>query len=177
MNAHMMHTAQGAASVIPQKFRRPDPAPPGPMQPGKFRLARLSEISGVELGTISNWTSRRIWNRQTSGEGKHRRFGFWDCLHLAIIREMASLGMQLSGRGAILSESLLACAKAHVGWDGDLNSLPDRIALYALDDEREWMMDWQTPRPQLPRSYVVLNLRAVVEDVNQRYHVVAQNNI
>jgi DNA-binding transcriptional MerR regulator len=172
MNAHAMPTAQGSIVVRPHKFRRPDPAPPASNQPGRFRLARLSEVSGVELGTISNWTSRRIWDRRTTGEGKHRRFDFWDCLHLAIIREMASLGMQLSGRGAILSECLLACAKAHVAWEGDINHIPDRIALYALDDEREWNMDWQTPPALLPPSYVVLNLRAVVENVNHRYHAV-----
>jgi len=168
MNAHMMHTAQGAASVIPQRFRKPDPAPPGPKQPGRFRLARLCQVSGVDAATIENWTNRRIWDRPT--ERTHRRFDFWDCLHLAIISKMRSLGMQLSGRGAILSESLLACAKAYVRWDGDLNSLPDRIALYALDDEKEWMMDWNTPPALLPSSYVVFNLRAIVEEVNQRYH-------
>lgn len=171
MNAHVTFTDNnGPFGSITRPFRRPDPPPPGPNQPGRFPLRRLAAISGVDIGTIANWTSRRIWDRQTSGDGKHRRFDFWDALHLAIIREMASLGMQLSGRGAILSESLLAVAKAHVAWEGDLNFVPDRIALYALDDAAQWQMDWETVPEKLPRSYVVLNLRGVVEDVSQRYH-------
>ncbi|MDP4022346.1 hypothetical protein Q8W71_06905 [Methylobacterium sp. NEAU 140] len=170
MNAHAVPALAGAMAMPRQKFRRPDPPPPPPAQPGTFRLARLSEVSGVDIATIGRWTSRRIWDRQTDGDGRHRWFTFWDCLHVAIIREMASLGMQLSGRGAILSESLLHSAKLHVAWEGDINDVPDRIAIYALDGSCPWMMDWVTPLERLPRSYVVLNLRGVVEDVNRRYH-------
>lgn len=173
MNAHATFTAEGPFGSVTRKFRRADPPPPGTDQPSRFPLRRLAAISGVDVGTIQNWTGRRIWDRQTANNRKHRRFDFWDALHIAIIREMASLGMQLSGRGAILSESLLACAKVHVAWEGDLNFVPDRIALYALDDEAEWQMDWETAPESLPRSYVVLNLRGVVEDVNRRYHAPA----
>jgi hypothetical protein len=83
---------------------------------------------------------------------------------------MRSIGMQLSGCGTILAESHLACAKVHVAWEGDLNFVPDRIALYTIDDAAKWQMDWQTSPEKLPRSYVVLNLRGVVEDMCQRYH-------
>lgn len=174
MNAHATFRTQGPFGTVRQKFRKPDPPPPNAIQPGRFPLRRLAAVSGVDAATIETWTSRRIFDRPTANDGKHRRFDFWDCLHVAIIAEMRSLGMQLSGRGAVLSESLLACAKVHVAWEGDLNFVPDRIALYALDDEAEWQMDWQTAPDRLPRSYVVLNLRGVVEDVAQRYH--AQGN-
>lgn len=170
MNAHTMISTTGPFGSTRQKFRRPDPPVPGVNQPGRLPVRRLAAIGGVDPATIKTWTSRRIFDLQSPNDGKHRRFDFWDCLHIAIIREMRSLGMQLSGRGAILSESLLACAKCHVGWEGDLNFVPDRIAVYALDDEAEWQMDWYTTPDRLPRSYVVLNLRGVVEDVNRRYH-------
>ncbi|MGU3668384.1 hypothetical protein ACLBX9_29730 [Methylobacterium sp. A49B] len=49
--------------------------------------------------------------------------------------------------------------------------MPDRIALLALDDAREWQMDWQTSPENLPRFYMVLNVRDVVEDVSRRYHL------
>ncbi|QGY00928.1 hypothetical protein MMSR116_02695 [Methylobacterium mesophilicum SR1.6/6] len=91
-------------------------------------------------------------------------------MHLAILREMRSLGMQLSGHGTVLAKSSLACAKAYVAWAGNLNFMPDRIALLALDDAREWQMDWQTSPENLPRFYMVLNVRDVVEDVSRRYH-------
>lgn len=170
MNLHPSFTANGLFASPKRPSRRPDPPPPGRDQPGRFPLRRLVAISGVDAGTIETWGHRRIFDRPTGNDGKHRRFDFWDALHLAILREIRAIGLQLSGRGAVLAESLLACAKAHVAWEGDLNYVPDRIALFALDDAREWEMDWQTSPEKLPRSYVVLNLRAVVEDVSQRYH-------
>lgn len=141
-------------------------------KPRTMRLGDLSRVSGVPLTTITNWQNRGIWVRPAE-EGAHRRFGFWDALHLAVIKEMASLGMVISGRGARLSESLMECAQAHVAWEGDLNSTPERIALYALDDDQEWQMDWTSAPSALPRSYVVLNLRAVVDDVNRRFYAPA----
>ena len=165
MNAY----ARPPATMSATAFRRPEPSPAGAPEPGPFRLARLSKVSGVDIGTIANWTARGIWNRRAEHEGKHRRFDFWDCLHLAIIREMAAIGLQLSGRGAVLSESLLAVARDHVGWEGLMNYLPTHIALYAANAEAEWRIDYQNPPERLPRSYVVINLRAVVEDVHSRY--------
>ncbi|MDH2313999.1 MerR family transcriptional regulator [Methylobacterium brachiatum] len=170
MNAHASFTVNGLFGSAKRPDRWPDPPAPGPNQPGRFPLRRLVAISGVDSGTIETWTGRRIFDRPTGNDGKHRRFDFWDALHLAILREMRALGMQLSGRGAILAESLLACAKVHVAWEGDLNFVPERIAIYALHDVAEWQMDLHTLPDRLPRSYVVLNLRAVVEDVNRRYH-------
>jgi DNA-binding transcriptional MerR regulator len=170
MNAPVTLTTQGPLGTVRRNSRQPDPSPPNAIQPGRFPLRRLAAVSGVDAATIETWTSRRIFDRPTANDGKHRRFDFWDCLHVAIIAEMRSLGMQLSGRGAILSESLLAEAKAHVGREGDLNFVPDRIALYARDDEAEWSMDWKTSPDRLPRSYVVLNLRGVVEKISRRYH-------
>ncbi|GEP09282.1 MerR family transcriptional regulator [Methylobacterium gnaphalii] len=146
-------------------------APPGrhgsARSPGHLRLAQLSAISGVDLQTIDNWTDRGVWHRPA--DGRHRRFTFWDCLHIAIIREMASLGMHLSGHGAMLSDSLMECARLHVSWTKDTSCVPKRVALFALDDEAEWSMDWLTDDPGLPRSYVVLNLKAITEEVAQRY--------
>lgn len=82
---------------------------------------------------------------------------------------MRSLGMQLSGRGTVLSEALLTCAKCHLGWGGDLNFVPDRLSSFAADDEAQWQMDWETSPDRLPRYYVVLSLPGVVEDVSRRY--------
>lgn len=170
MTAHAVFQANGPFGSETRKFRRPDPAPPGQEQLARFPLRRLAAISGVDVGTIQNWTGRRIWDRQTANNGKHRRFTFWDGVHIAIIREMATLGMTLSGRGAILSESLLAVAKCHVRWEGDLNLVPERIAMFCLDDEAEWQIEWQAAPDRLPRSYIVLNLKGIVEDVSNRYH-------
>lgn len=170
MNAPVTFTTQGPLGTVRRKSRQPDPSPPNAIQPGLFPLRRLAAVSGVDAATIEMWTSRHIFDRPTANDGKHRRFDFWDCLHVAIIAEMRTLGLQLSGRGAVLCESLLAIAKAHVAQDRDLNFVPDRIALYARDDKAEWAMDWETSPDRLPRSDVVLNLRAIVEDISRRYH-------
>ena len=51
-------------------------------------------------------------------------------------------------------------------WEGDLNLVPDRITMFALDDAAELQIEGQSVPGKLSPSYVVLNLRGVVEDVS-----------
>jgi DNA-binding transcriptional MerR regulator len=130
-----------------------------------YGRGRVAELAGVQPVALTNWQKSGAVSFVSTGKGITRRYSIWDVLHLAIIAELHRMGVQTSGTGALLSESLTAFVRWHLKRDGDLSRVPHALAVYATGDR-----DWYFSAALAPAcSHFVVNLRSVVDAIEDRH--------
>lgn len=109
-----------------------------------------------------SWQHQKAIAFRRVGRGKVRSYDLGDALHLAVIAELAAVGVGITGKGAMLSEALTGYAEHHLRRHG---SADDLGALALIPDGDDWRMDHQIHRAGRRGSFVVVALDEVAAGV------------
>lgn len=134
-----------------------------------FNLSRLADISDVEKATIKRWQIRECMPVVAVGSGFDREYTLSDALHVAVIAEMAAVGLTITGNGAMLSAGIVWHVERHFQENPNLDSLGP-LALVPVRGEDDWEMEPRIDRV-IGGTCIILGLRPIVEGVLRRYSV------
>lgn len=140
-----------------------------PLVQRRFGLSMLVEISGVDAATIKRWQNRGTMRFPRVGSGTDRTYTINDALHLAIVAEMARLGLTITGKGADLADALAGYAGYRLRDDPWIARL-EAVALVPVSDEDDWSLEPQLDRAAEAGSYTVIGLARIVEGVVRRHN-------
>lgn len=136
--------------------------------PPTFGMAKLVAISGIPEDRITLWQRRGAWLLPPLRRGKRRQYTVWDALRAIVIAELSAIGLPISGKGEKLTDALVGLVRHHVATTGDLSEVPDALRINRGEDD--WWLDEHPRDPaDMPRAYVVVNLRRIAEEVGARW--------
>lgn len=133
----------------------------------RFGLSMLVEISGVDAATIKRWQNRGTMKFPRVGFGTDRTYTINDALHLAIVSEMAGLGLTITGKGADLADSLAGYAGCRLRDDPSIERLGS-AALIPRSEESDWLMDANVENAICIGHCIIFNLGRIAELIFRR---------